>query len=291
MSNVEDHRQNISIVIPAKNEAKSLVTLLPQLKKGFPNSEIIVVNDGSIDNTKEELLKYEVKVITHHTSRGNGAAVKSGARVASSEIIVFMDGDGQHDPEDIPKLIDEINNGADLAVGSRNKKGQANIARGVANAFYNWFASKVTGFPVEDLTSGFRAVKADKFREFIYLLPNGFSYPTTSTMAFLRSGFNVSFVPIAVSKRRGKSHLRPIRDGVRFLIIIFKIATLYSPLKVFLPIAALSFFLGLARYLYTYLTMGVFTNMSALLFVTSVQIFLIGLVSEQITALIYKDTK
>jgi len=279
----------VSIVIPAKNEAPSLGRLLPRIKKVMPEAEIIVVNDGSTDETEKVLSQFDVRVITHDESRGNGAAIKSGAREASGDVIVFMDGDGQHDPKLIPQLLERIDEGKDMVVGARNRKGQANIGRGIANAFYNWFASKVTGFRIQDLTSGFRAARTDKFREFLHLLPNGFSYPTTSTMAFLRSGFKVSYTPIEVNQREGKSHIKPVRDGIRFLIIIFKIATLYSPLKVFVPISFSFFLLGVVRYAYTYYTIGAFTNMSALLMVTAVQIFLIGLVSEQITSLIYKD--
>jgi hypothetical protein len=200
-----------------------------------------------------------------------------------------MDGDGQHDPSLIPRLLSKLDEGFDLVVGARNSEGQASFSRGMANKFYNWFASKVTGFKIRDLTSGFRVVSAEKFRKFLYLLPNGFSYPTTSTMAFLRNGFRVSYVDIPVYRRVGKSHIKPVRDGLRFLLIIFKVSTLYSPLKVFFPIAVLIFFLGAFRYAYTYLLFESFTNMSALLMVSSVQIFLIGLVSEQITSLIYKD--
>lgn len=279
----------LSVVIPAKNESKNLEKLLPELLALLPNAEIIVVNDGSTDASQAVLEKFPVKSVNHPVSLGNGAAIKSGVRASSGRYIVFMDGDGQHDPSVIPQLLSRLNDGFDLVVGARNSEGQASFGRGLANKFYNWFASKVTGFEIKDLTSGFRIVDAEKFKKFLYLLPNGFSYPTTSTMAFIRSGFRVSYIDINVYKRGGKSHIKPIRDGIRFLIIIFKVATLYAPLKVFLPIASLSFGLGLARYLYTYLTFGTFTNMSALLFVTSVQIFLIGLVSEQITSLLYKD--
>ena len=279
----------LSVVIPAKNEAENLRKLLPELLELLPNAEVIVVDDGSTDATQAVLEKFQVKSIKHPVSLGNGAAIKSGARASNGDYIVFMDGDGQHDPSLIPRLLSKLDEGFDLVVGARNSEGQASFSRGLANRFYNWFASKVTGFKIQDLTSGFRVVSAEKFKKFLYLLPNGFSYPTTSTMAFLRSGFRVSYVDIPVYRRVGKSHIKPIRDGIRFLIIIFKIATLYAPLKVFLPIATLSFGLGLARYGYTYATLGTFTNMSALLFVTSVQIFLIGLVAEQITSLIYKD--
>jgi len=279
----------ISVVIPAKNEARNLEKLLPKIQEELPGVEIIVVNDGSTDDTDEVVKEANVRCVTHEYSLGNGAAIKSGARAAKGEVIVFMDGDGQHDPGQIRLLLEKIDLGADLVVGARHSGGQANIGRSLANKFYNWFASLITGFKIQDLTSGFRAVNANKFRQFLDLLPNGFSYPTTSTMAFLRSGYKVKFVPIEVAKREGKSHIRPIRDGIRFLLIIFKVATLYSPLKVFVPLAAICFALGLSRYGYTYWYSGTFTNMSALLMVAAVQIFLIGLVSEQITSLIYKD--
>jgi hypothetical protein len=141
---------------------------------------------------------------------------------------------------------------------------------------------------VLDLTSGFRAVRADKFREFLHLLPNGFSYPTTSTMAFFRSAYPVAYVPIKAAQRVGKSHIRPLKDGVRFLLIIFKIATLYSPLKLFVPASALFFVLGCSNYFYTMLTYHRLTNMSTLLWSAAVIVFLIGLISEQITALTYR---
>lgn len=280
----------ISIVIPAKNEAERLEKWLPRLVDWGGYDELIVVDDGSNDGTGLVAEKCGAKVVKHHQSLGNGAAIKKGFRKASGDVVVFMDADGQHQPEDIPRLLQVLcDDGADMVVGARNAKGQASKGRYLANTFYNYFASLVTGNEVQDLTSGFRAVRAERFKNFLSLLPNGFSYPTTSTMAFFRSGYQVRYICIDVKQRTGKSHIRPVRDGARFLIIIFKVATLYSPLKVFLPVAAIFFFLGLARYVYTYLEMGTFTNMSALLMVSAVQVFLVGLVSEQITALMYKD--
>ncbi len=282
--------KSISIVIPAKNEAENLKNWLPGLVAWGKYDELIVIDDGSIDDTENVVKGYGAKVIRHSVSLGNGASIKHGARVAVGDLIVFMDGDGQHQVDDIPRLLEVMEDGAvDMVVGARNRQGQASLARSVANRFYNWFASMVTGHSVKDLTSGFRIVKAKRFRQFLSLLPNGFSYPTTSTMAFFRSGYQVSYLSIDVLKRQGRSHIRPMRDGVRFLIIIFKVATLYSPLKVFLPIAISLFMLGLMRYAYTYVEMGSFTNMSALLMVSSVQVFLVGLVSEQITSLMYKE--
>ena len=190
---------------------------------------------------------------------------------------------------DIPLLLAKLNEGHDMVVGARGRNGQANVGRGFANAFYNRLASWMTGHKILDLTSGFRAVRADKFHEFLHLLPNGFSYPTTSTMAFFRSAYPVAYVPVDVAQRVGtNSHIRPLRDGMRFLLIIFKIATLYSPVKLFAPTAAFFFLTGLGYYAYTFITAHRLTNMSMLLFSASVIIFLIGLVSEQITNLMYR---
>ncbi len=277
-----------SIVIPAKNEALSLVSLIPKILEHQPNAEIIIVNDGSMDNTSEICKENNVIEVLNPYSMGNGAAIKAGARRATSDIIVFMDADGQHDPQDIERLLSEISNGFDLVVGARDNKSQASAGRSIANRFYNKLASFMVNHPVEDLTSGFRAVKRVRFLEFISLLPNGFSYPTTSTMAFFKAGYLVKYIPITAHKRIGKSHIKILRDGFRFILIIFKIGTLYSPLKLFIPISASLFFTGIVYYLYTFITYGRFTNMSATILSASLLVFLIGLVSEQITQLVYQ---
>lgn len=278
---------SLSIIIPAKNEAPGLRTLLPVLKKNYPDAEIVVVDDGSEDETAAVCKKLEVRVISHPYGMGNGAAVKSGARAATGEVFVFMDADGQHDPVDVRDILDALESGYDMVVGARAASSQASLGRWFGNTMYNRLASWIVGQKVLDLTSGFRAVRARKFREFLNLLPNGFSYPTTITMAFFRAGYLLRYVPIHAKRRIGKSHLRIMRDGIRFVIIIFRVGTLYSPLKIFLPISAMFFGLGLVNYIYTFWTQGRFTNMSALLLITSVLIFLIGLVSEQITNLVY----
>lgn len=284
-------KNKISIVLPAKNESAAIGQTLAQIQQLQLAHEIIVVNDGSTDQTKQVAETAGAKVVTHPYSKGNGAAIKTGARTATGDIIVFMDADGQHDPQDIPRLIEKIEQGYDLVVGARQKGSQASVGRGIANALYNNLATYMTEQKVEDLTSGFRAVRADKFREFLYLLPNGFSYPTTSTMAFFRAGYSVTYVPIHAAKRIGKSHIHPLKDGVRFFLIIFKIATLFSPLKMFLPIAILLFMIGTGWYGYTLWDAGRFTNMSALLYTGSIMVFLMGLISEQITSLMYKDSE
>ena len=280
----------LSIILPAKNEAAALANVLPRLKQARPDAEIIVVDDGSSDDTVKLCAQNSVSVISQPYSMGNGAAIKRGARAATGDTLVFMDADGQHDPALIDRMLERLAEGFDMVVGARDWSGQAGVGRGVANTLYNWLATRMTNFPVLDLTSGFRAVRADKFREFLHLLPNGFSYPTTITMAFFRSAYAVAYEPIPVAKRVGKSHIRPLRDGVRFLLIIFKIATLYSPLKLFVPASALFFLIGLAYYIYTFVTMHRLTNMSVLLFSAAVIVFLIGLISEQITALMYRPS-
>jgi glycosyltransferase involved in cell wall biosynthesis len=278
----------LSIILPAKNEGAALKELLPRLRLAQSEAEIIVVDDGSADDTRDICAGAGVRCLSSPYSMGNGAAIKRGARSASGDVLVFMDGDGQHDPADIARLLEKLGQDFDMVVGARDWSSQAGVGRGVANTIYNWLATRMTGHQVADLTSGFRAVRADKFREFLHLLPNGFSYPTTSTMAFFRSAYPVAYVPIKAAQRVGKSHIKPLKDGVRFLLIIFKIATLYSPLKLFAPTSALFFLLGCINYARTFLIDGRLTNMSTLMWSAAVIVFLIGLVSEQITSLIYR---
>jgi len=278
---------SLSIVIPAKNESGAIGTVVATAREKFPEAEIIVVDDGSDDDTATVASAAGAKVVSHPESLGNGAAIKSGARAATGDLIACMDGDGQHDARELDPLIQRLDEGFEMAIGARNTGSHASVGRLFANGLYNRIASMMTGRKILDLTSGFRVARADKFKQFLYLLPNGFSYPTTITMAFLRSGYPIIFEPISAAKRVGQSHIRPVRDGVRFLIIIFKVATLYSPLKVFFPASLLFFATGLGYYAFTYITSGRFTNMSMLLFSAAVIIFLIGLISEQITALTY----
>ncbi|MCK0155051.1 glycosyltransferase family 2 protein [Alcanivorax sp. S6407] len=280
-----------SVVMPAKNESVSVGQTVRGVLSLFPEAEVIVVNDGSTDETEAVAHAAGAKVLNQPYSKGNGAAIKAGLRAARHDVVVCMDADGQHRPEDISLLIDKLEEGYDMVVGARNNEGQAGLHRSLANGFYNRFASWMVGHRVEDLTSGFRAVRRELFLEFISLLPNKFSYPTTITMSFFRAGYSVAYQSITVLKRAegSKSHINLWRDGLRFLLIIFKIGTLFSPLKLFFPISLALGGGGVAYYTYTYFTDGRFTNMGALLFTTAILVFLMGLVSEQITALMYKD--
>jgi glycosyltransferase involved in cell wall biosynthesis len=261
------------------------------IKTLYSESEVIVVNDGSRDNTAEAAKDAGAIVYSHPYNIGNGAAIKSGIRIASGEILVFMDGDGQHNPKDIGSMLRFFPE-YDMVVGARPKGKQVSLFRGAGNRILNWLASYVAKFRVQDLTSGFRAVKAEIASNLLYLLPNTYSYPTTITLGVLRSGKSLKYVPININKRRkGSSDISIFRDGVRFFMIITKICALYSPFRIFLPISFLIFLVGLSYYMYTYFTSGRFTNMSALLFTTSILVFLMGLISEQITQMRYERSE
>lgn len=275
----------VSIIIPVFNEAEVLPELLEKVRAlNLPQTEVIVVDDGSTDASAEAALNAGVSVVRHPYNIGNGAAVKSGIRAARGRLIVLIDGDGQHKPEDIPKLLKES---ADyhMVVGARAKGSKLRFHRYAANLVYNLLASYVTKFKIQDLTSGFRVLSRREALNFIDLLPNTFSYPTTLTLAFLRSGFTLKYVPIQTLYRSGTSKISLLTDGIRFLLIITKIATLFSPFRVFLPVSLLFFLAGASNYCYTYLTQRRFTNMSVFMFTTAVIVFMLGLISEQIALL------
>ena len=279
------NRVETSIVVPVYNEAENLQKLLGQiLALDLPQAEIIVVDDGSSDRSAEVARGAGAKVVRHPYNIGNGAAIKSGIRASRGNRIVFMDGDGQHQADDIPKLLAQAAS-YDMVVGARAKGSKLRFHRYAANQLYNLLASYVTRFKVLDLTSGFRVLSRRDALRFIDLLPNTFSYPTTLTLAFLRSGLTVKYVPIRTLYRAGQSKISLVTDGVRFFLIIVKIATLYSPLRIFLPVSLLFFLAGAANYLHTFVTERRFTNMSALMFTASVIVFMLGLISEQIALL------
>lgn len=284
-SNTSD-KIEVTVLLPAYNEEQSIGNTIREIKRLHPDFEILVVDDGSTDRTRDEAVKAGANVWKHPHNIGNGAAVKKGLRYASGEWVLMMDADGQHKPEDIAGLL-RYKDDYDMIVGARTKGSDTSWHRDVANYLYNRLASYVAKFKVEDLTSGFRLVKNDRVSKFIYLLPNTFSYPSTLTLAYLRSGLSIKYVPIQTLQRKGKSKIKIFQDGIRFFLIITKIATLFSPFRIFLPVSFLFFVTGLGYYLFTYITQHRFTNMSILLLSSSVIIFMMGLISEQVSQVRY----
>ena len=279
------NRYDVSILIPVRNEAENLAPLLERVRSvGIPSAELIVIDDGSTDGSADVAEKAGVRVVRHPYNIGNGAAIKSGIRAARGRLILLMDGDGQHQPEEIPSLLGYADHYR-MVVGARSKGSRLRFHRYAANLVYNALASYVTKFKVKDLTSGFRVLTREDALRFIDLLPNTFSYPTTLTLAFLRSGLTVKYVPIQSLYRAGQSKISLLADGIRFLLIITKIATLFSPFRVFLPVSIFFFLSGMANYIYTYVTEHRFTNMSVFLLTTAVIVFMLGLISEQIALL------
>lgn len=279
----------ISIIIPAYREAAIIGEVVARIHAvmqadGRPY-EILVVDDGSEDETAARALEAGACTISHPYNIGNGAAVKTGIRHARGDILVMLDGDGQHAPEDIPRLLEKLNR-YDLVVGARTRDSESQVHRDLANQVYNWLASYVCGRKIEDLTSGFRAMRGDLARGFVYLLPNTYSYPTTITLATVRSGRSLAYVPIRAARRVGKSKIRLLRDGTRFLMIILKIATFFSPLKVFVPASMVMFLTGFGYGLFKVLFLNDrYGPTSAMLMTVAVLVFLVGLVSEQVAQL------
>jgi glycosyltransferase involved in cell wall biosynthesis len=280
----------VSVVIPAMNEAGAVGAVVEAvLRVGAARAsrdvfDVLVVDDGSTDATGAEAGAAGARVIRHPHNLGNGAAVKTGIRHAKGEIVILMDADGQHDPSEIPRFLDALDEGYDMAIGARGK-GQGSAHRNLANGIYNLLASYVTGRRIPDLTSGYRAMRTAVVRRFLYLLPNTFSYPTTITLSYLKAGHPVAFLPIVAAKRKGKSKIRLFRDGSRFFLIILRITTLFSPFKVFFPLSLLTLLVGAGYYAYTYVRFHRFTNFGQLLIFLAVILFVLSLISEQIAQL------
>ena len=274
----------VSIVIPAMNEADAIGSVVSQLRGAASWREIIVVDDGSEDETATRARAAGACVIRHPYNKGNGAAVKTGIRRASGEFVLIIDADGQHPPEDAQRIAARLGD-FDLVIGARNGATQATTARRAGNALLNNLASYLTSRPIPDLTSGFRGARTECLREFIHLLPNGFSTPTTTTLAFIKAGYNVAFEPIDARQRSGRSKIRFAHDGARFLLILLKIVTLFSPLRIFLPLSVLSFAVGSIYGVWNLIATGKIPNGAVILILFAVIVFLVGLVSEQVASL------
>jgi glycosyltransferase involved in cell wall biosynthesis len=275
---------SVSVLIPAYNEAAIIGDIVARLRAAAPWHEILVVDDGSSDETAARACAAGATVVRHPYNKGNGAAVKTGIRTASGDFALILDADGQHQPEDTLRLIASLGE-YDLVVGARSAGSHASLGRRAGNALLNWLAGYLTGRPIPDLTSGFRGARLSGLREFVHLLPNGFSTPTTTTLAFLKAGYNVLFVPIQAQRRVGTSKIKFARDGFRFYLILLRVITLFSPLRIFLPMSLAAFAVGALYGIWTILTQSHITNSSVLLILFAVVVFLVGLVSEQIAAL------
>ena len=276
--------EQTSVVIPAFNEADGIADVVSGLRRSAAWHEILVVDDGSTDATSAAAQAAGARVVRHPYNKGNGASVKSGIREATGEYVLIIDADGQHEPADATRLVSRLGD-YDLVIGARAHATQATVARRLGNHLLNGLASYLTGRPIPDLTSGFRAARRQHFREFIHLLPNGFSTPTTTTLAFIKAGYNVVFEPVEARLRVGQSKIRLLRDGAKFTLIVLKVVTIFSPLRVFLPVSLASFAVGLGYAMWTIATQSHVTNSSVLLIMLGVIVFLMGLVSEQIAAL------
>jgi glycosyltransferase involved in cell wall biosynthesis len=273
-----------SVVIPAFNEAASIGAVVSDLAAAAPWREILVVDDGSSDDTGAHASAAGARVLRHPYNKGNGAAVKTGIRQATGAFILIADGDGQHRPADAARLVAHLGT-YDLVVGARSRQTHASISRRIGNAMLNAIASFLTEQPVPDLTSGFRAARRENLLEFIHLLPNGFSTPTTTTLAFIKAGYSVRFEPVDAAQRAGVSKIRLGSDGFHFFLILLKVITIFSPLRLFVPVSGAAFVVGAGYGVWTIATQSHVTNSSVLLIVLSVVILLVGLVSEQISSL------
>jgi glycosyltransferase involved in cell wall biosynthesis len=281
---------SVTIVVPAFNEGDSIGQVVRELGAAAPWHEVLVVDDGSTDGTGKAARDAGARVVRHPYNKGNGASVKTAIRVATSDWIAIVDADGQHAPTDAERLIAKLGE-YDLVIGARDPRTQATAGRRIGNALLNWLASYLTGRPIPDLTSGFRAARREYLLEFIHLLPNGFSTPTTTTLAFIKAGYNVAFEPIAARARVGNSKIRLASDGAKFLLILLKVITIFSPLRIFAPVSAVSFALGAAYGAWNFIYHGRIPNGAVVLLLFSILILLVGLVSEQIATLRFEGRR
>jgi glycosyltransferase involved in cell wall biosynthesis len=282
--------RSVSIVIPACNEADAIDEVVAELRRAAAWGEILVVDDGSTDGTGDRAIEAGARVLRHPYNKGNGAAVKTGIRSAAGEYVLILDADGQHQPSDAPRLAALLGE-YDLVVGARSPATQATRSRLFGNRLLNWVASYLTGQTIPDLTSGFRAARREHLREFLHLLPNGFSTPTTTTLAFIKAGYSVRFEPVDARQRQGHSKIRLARDGLKFFLILLKVITIFSPLRIFLPVSLVAFSVGALYALWTIATQHHIANSSVLLILMAVVIFLVGLVSEQIASLRFEGRR
>jgi glycosyltransferase involved in cell wall biosynthesis len=279
-----------SVIVPAFNEGPMVGAVVRALFQSGSWREVIVVDDGSSDETGRYAADAGARVIRHPYNKGNGASVKTGIRHAAGQWVLIIDGDGQHDPRDAVRLVTFLGD-YDLVVGARSGSSQATTARRLGNDILNSLASYLAERRIPDLTSGFRAARRDYLLEFLHLLPNGFSTPTTTTLSFLRAGYNVRFEDVDARQRSGHSKIKLASDGAKFFLILLKVITIFSPLKIFVPISVSAFLLGVVYGVWTVVQNSRIPNGAVLLLMFAVVVFLVGLVSEQIATLRFQSPR
>ena len=281
----------LTVIVPIYNERERVIDTLSRILAVPLDTEVLAVDDCSSDGSSELVEQFakehpSVRVFHHPYNMGNGATVKTGLRNARAPFVMIADADGQHPPEEIPRFFEKVQD-YDLVVGQRATGTEATLFRNFGNWVFNTFASYVAGCRIPDLTCGMRAMKRDIALEFIDLFPNGFSLSATSTLSVIKAGYSIAWIPIKSPKRAGKSKIRPLTDGSKFLLIIVRIAVFFKPLRVFLPISLFALFLGILDFTVTVISEGRIhiSPFAGLMFQSFLLIFLMGLMSEQIANL------
>ena len=283
---------SVTIVIAAFNEGMTIGGVVERTRAVCPDAEILVVDDASSDDTADQAEAAGARVIRRPYNLGQGAGIKTGVRAATGDVVVLLDGDGQHDPADIPRLLEPI--GAyDLVIGQRDRAGQQNTVRWLGNSALNRLGSYLVGIQMRDLTSGFRAMRRNVMLDVLHLLPNQYSWSTTSALAFAKAGFHVCFEPIVVRRREtGKSSQKLMRNGIRFLLIMLRVSTLFSPLRIFFPMFVLLQLLALVGYIWSVAAGSPKLHLppsTVMFFLGGLLVFAFGLISEQIAHLRFRS--
>jgi glycosyltransferase involved in cell wall biosynthesis len=282
---MEQTNNKVSVIIPVFNEEVGIKRLLDKMidLRFHELYEILVINDGSSDHSLEVLKKYPVKVYSHSVNKGYGAALKTGIRKANGEKIVILDSDGQHDPAQIPRIADLLDDN-ELVIGTRDKDSFQVRTRQVGKRMIRWVGEYLVEQKLPDYNSGYRGFQKDLIKSMLHIMPNGFSFSTTSTLAFLKEGYAIGTIPIKVEERVGRtSNVKFFKDGAKTIMLILRIIMLFNPLKIFFPASIIITAAGIVYGIYGYLIAERFSNGAIVLTILGMFLFFIGLVADQIS--------